>query len=171
MLQTETSDMTNHRFRQALARTGIFLISLALTACASAATATSASPGFTGYDWQVTAIAHDGKVTAIPARTGVDLQFSPGGQFGANDGINFHSGTYRATADGFSTGVLAVTAMGYAGNDPFILLARSAMASLGNPATYPARLNGDRLVVSVGSYTLTCRRASRQADAPKPVHT
>jgi len=163
--------MTNKTFRQALARAWIFLVSLALAACGSVVSANSVSPGFTGYDWQVVAIGHGGKVTRIPARLEVALQFSPGGQFGANDSINFHSGTYRATRDGFTTGVLAVTASGYAGHDPAILLAMSAMGPFGNPATYPVRLTGDRLMVDVGSYTLTCHRAGPQADAPAPTGT
>lgn len=163
--------MTNDAFRRALAGAWIFLVSLALAACGSVVPASSGSPGFTGYDWQVVAISHGGKVTAIPARLGVELQFSPGGQFGANDSVNFYSGTYRTTKDGFTTGVLAQTAAGYGGNDPDILLAISAMASFGNPATYPVRLSGDRLVVDVGSYTLTCHRAGRQADAPAPAGT
>jgi hypothetical protein len=166
--KAETRDMTNQTLRQALASAWIFLVSLALAACGSAAPASSASPGFTGYDWQVVAIGHGGKVTPIPARLGVALQFSPGGQFGASDGIHGYGGTYRATRDGFTTGVLAVTANGYVGHDPAILLAMSAMGSFGNPATYAVRLTGDRLVVDVGSYTLTCHRAGSQADAPAP---
>jgi hypothetical protein len=156
--------MTNQALRQALASAWIVLAMLALAACGSVAPASSASPDFTGYDWQVVAISHGGKVTRIPARLGVALQFSPGGQFVAIDGISGHSGTYRTTRDGFTTGVLAVTGNGYAGHDPAILLARRAMGSFGNPAAYAVGLTGDRLVVDVGSYTLTCRRAGPQAD-------
>jgi hypothetical protein len=163
--------MTNQTFRQALASAWIFLVPLAVAACGSAAPASSASPGFTGYDWQVVAIGHGGKVTPIPARLEVALQFSPGGQFVAFDSVSGHSGTYRATGDGFTTGVLATTANGYAGRDPAILLARTAMDSFGNPATYAVRLTGDRLVVDVGSYTLTCHRVGPQADVPAPAGT
>jgi hypothetical protein len=170
-LKTETQDMTNQTLRQSVASAWIFLVPLALAACASVAPASSASPGFTGYDWQVAAIGHGGKVTPIPTRLGVALQFSPGGQFGASDGISFHSGTFRATRDGFTTGVLATTADGYAGHDPAILLARTAMDSFGGPATYAVRLTGDRLVVDIGSYTLTCHRAGPQADVPAPTGT
>jgi len=170
-LKTETRDMTNQTRRLALASAWIFLVSLAMAACGSAAPANSASPSFTGYDWQVVAIGHGEKVTRIPARLEVALQFSPGGRFGANDSINFHSGTYRATRDSFTTGVLAVTAVGYAGHDPAILLAMSAMDSFGDRATYPVRLSGDQLVVDVGSYTLICHRVGPQADAPAPEGT
>ncbi len=144
----------------------IFLTSLVLAACGSATSASSVSPGFTGYNWQVVAISHDGKVTSIPARMQVTLRFSPGGQFGANDGVNSHSGTYRTTSDGFTTSALASTLVGYAGHDPAVLLAISAIGSFGNGVHATVRLSGDRLVVGVSSYTLTCQRRSLQADVP-----
>src|ERR1700733_6260362 len=68
-----------------------------------------------------------------------------------------HTGTYRATSDGFTTGVLAVTGNGYAGHAPAILLARPAIDSFDGAARATVRLTGDRLVVYVGSYTLACR--------------
>jgi heat shock protein HslJ len=163
--------VTNQALRQALARAWVVLVALALAACGSAAPPSSASPGFSGYDWQVVAIGHAGKVTPIPARLEVALQFSPGGQFVAFDGISGHSGTYRATRDGFSTGVLAVTGNGYAGHDPAILLARPAVDSFDGDARATVSLTGDRLVVSVGSYTLTCRRASPQGATAAPAGT
>jgi heat shock protein HslJ len=163
--------MTNQALRQALASAWIILAALALAACGSAAPAGSASPGFTGHDWLVVAIGHAGKVTPIPARLEVALQFSPGGQFVAFDGISGHTGTYRATRDGFTTGVLAVTGNGYAGHDPAILLARPAIDSFDGDARATVRLTGDRLAVYVGSYTLTCRRASPQGATPAPAAT
>jgi hypothetical protein len=90
------------------------------------------SSGFTGYDWQVVAISHGGKVTNIPARLQVGLRFSPGGQFGASDGVNFHSGTYRTTGDGFTTSILDSTLVGYGGHDPAVLLAISVIGSFDN---------------------------------------
>jgi heat shock protein HslJ len=161
-----------HRARfLALASVCIFLISLALAACGSATAARSVSPGFTGYDWQVAAISHNGKVTSIPARMQVALQFSPGGQFGANDSINFHGGTYRTTSDGFTTSAMASTAAGYAGHDPAVLLATGAIGSFNNGAHATVKLTGDRLVVGVGSYTLTCQRRGPRADVPAPAGT
>jgi hypothetical protein len=176
-LKTETRDMKNKTRGQALASAGILLVSLALAACgsvvsarpvsapasAASAPASSASPGFSGYDWQVIAIGKGGKVTPIPARLKVDLRFSSSGQFVASDGIHGISGTYRTAKDGFTTGLMAKTANGYIGNDPAIVLAIRAMESFGNPATYSATLTGDRLVVDVGPYKLTCHRAGPQA--------
>jgi heat shock protein HslJ len=169
--RTEIRDMTNKTLCQALASAWIFLVSLALAACGSVAPARSASPGFTGYDWHVLAIGDGGKVTRIPARLEVALQFSARGQFGANDSINFHSGTYQTTRDGFTTGVLAQTLVAYAGHDRAILLAMRAMQSFDAGVRATARLTGHRLVVDVGSYELTCQRAGPQADAPAPVPT
>ena len=155
----------------ALAGVGIVLASLALSACGSATSARPAPPGFTGYDWNVVAISHGGKATSIPARLQVALQFSPGGQFGANDSINFHSGTYRTTGNGFTTSDLISTAVGYVGPDPAVLLAESAIGSFDNGAHATVKLTGDHLVVSIGSYTLTCQRGGPRADAPAPANT
>ncbi|HEY2638837.1 MAG TPA: hypothetical protein VGI66_02990 [Streptosporangiaceae bacterium] len=149
----------------------IFLASLALAACGSATSSRPVSAGFSGYDWQVVAIGHHGKVTSIPARLQVALQFSPGGQFGANDSVNFHGGTYRSTSDGFTISALAGTLAGYAGYDPAVLLAISAIGSFGDGAHATVKLTADRLVVGIGSYTLTCRRRSPRADVPAPAGT
>jgi hypothetical protein len=116
----------------------------------------------------VVAISHDGQVTSIPSRLQVSLRFSPGGQFGANDSINFHSGTYRRTGDGFTTSALSTTAVGYVGHDPAVLLAISAIDSFDNGVRATAAPTADRLVVAVGTYTLTCQRPSRQTDIPAP---
>jgi hypothetical protein len=120
---------------------------------------------------RLVAISHGGNVTRIPPRLQVDLRFSPGGQFGASDGVNFHGGTYRATGDGFTASALAGTLAGYAGHDPAVLLAISAIGSFGDGARATAELTGDRLVVGVGCYTLTCQRRGPQADVPSPAGT
>src|SRR5258708_2101237 len=127
----------------ALAGARTLLMSLALAACGLATSARPVSPGFTGYIWQVAAISHDGKVTSIPAQPQVALRFSPGGQFGANDSINFHSGTYRTTGDGFTTSVLSSTLAGYSGRDPAVLLAITAIGSFDNGAHPPLNLTPD----------------------------
>jgi hypothetical protein len=161
-----------HRARfLALAGAPIVLMSLALAACGSATSARSVSPGFTGYVWQVVAISHGGKVTSIPPRLQVALRFSPGGQFGANDSINFHSGTYRITSDGFTTSALSTTLAGYAGHDPAVLLAISAIGSFDNGVRATVKLTAGQLVVGVGSYTLTCQRRGPQASVPTPAGT
>jgi hypothetical protein len=138
--------------RQMAASAMLLLCLIALAACASA------PPGYTGYTWTVDSIRHDGKTTAIPARVGADLQLSPGGRFTASDGFHTYSGSYRAAGDAFTTSQAAVTANAYGGNDPFLMLAISAMTALGSPGRFPVALRGDRLAVQAGSYTLNCRR-------------
>lgn len=147
--------MTGKALRQLAASTWLLLSLIALAACASAA------PGYTGYTWTVGSISHDGKVTAIPARVQAYLQLSPGGQFTASDGSHAYSGTYSAAGDAFTTSQAAVTANGYGGKDPFLLLTITAMGALGSPARYPVTLRGDRLAVQAGSYTLNCLRGQR----------
>jgi len=155
----------------ALVGASILLASPALAGCGSATSAKAVPPGFTGYVWRVVAISHDGKTTSIPARPQVALRFSPGGQFGANDSVNFRSGTYRRTVDGFTTSALSSTLAGYAGHDRAVLLAISAIGSFDNGVHATAKLTADRLVVGVGSYTLVCERRGPQADIPTPAGT
>jgi hypothetical protein len=169
--QAEVRPMRRRPWFLALAGACMLLMSLALAACGPATSARSASPGFTGYVWQVVAISHGGEVTSIPARLQAVLRFSPGGQFGANDSVNFHSGTYRTTRDGFTTSALSSTLVGYAGHDPAVLLAISAIGSFGDGVHATVKLTAGRLVVGVGSYTLTCQRRGPQADVPTPAGT
>lgn len=163
--------MTNRTLRRVVASAWIILSLTALAACASAAAASpgapagSASSRYAGYNWRVVSVSHHGKVTPIPPRYQVTMQFSPGGQFLASDGIHGYSGTYRAAGGAFTTSAMAVTANAYMGNDPILGLTNSAMDPLVTPATYPAVLTGGRLAVDIGSYTLTCRRAGHPADA------
>jgi heat shock protein HslJ len=148
----------------ALATACFCLASLALAACGSATpprpttSASSASAGFTGYQWHVLAIRHEGKVTSIPARFNVDLRFSRTGRFLADDPINSHSGSFRVTPGGFTTSEVGSTAVGYTGHDQVILLSQRAMMAFGNGAQASAKMTGNRLVVSVADYTLTCQR-------------
>ena len=114
--------------------------------------------------WSVVAISHDGKQTSIPAHYNVYLQFAPNGQYGANDPVNYHFGTYRQTGDGFKTSLVAVSAVGYAGNDPVITLAMNAISRLDNLADVPATVTGNQLDVVAGGYTLTCRRPGEQGN-------
>lgn len=147
-------------------------VSGAAAGCGIAASGTSpesaptAQAGFAGYKWQVVAIHHAGKGTPVAARYAVYLQFTPDGQFGANEPVNYHSGAYHQTGDGFTTSGMGSTGAGYAGHDPVVLLSVSAISAFGNGTHAKVRLTGDQLAVTVGSYLLTCQRAGRQADFP-----
>lgn len=142
----------------------VALVALAAVACGSSAGGSSMLAGFAGYKWSVVAIGHDGKETAIPAHYNVYLQFAPNGQYGANEPVNYHFGTYRPTGDGFTTSLVAVSAVGYAGNDPVILLSVDAIHSLDDVADASVEVTGDRLDVTAGGYTLTCQRAGEQGN-------
>ena len=149
----------------------VALMALAAAACGSTAGGSSMLAGFAGYKWSVVAIGHDGKQTSIPAHYNVYLQFAPNGQYGANDPVNSHFGTYRQTGDGFTTSLVAVSAVGYAGNDPVITLTIGAISRLDDVADASATVTGNRLDVVAGGYTLTCQRAGEQANFPPAVHT
>jgi hypothetical protein len=140
------------------------LVAFAVLACGSTAAGGSSPARFAGYKWSVVAIRHDGKETPVPAHYNVYLQFAPNGQFGANDPVNYHFGTYRQTGNGFTTSLIAVTAVGYGGHDPVIVLAMSAIHSLDDVADASVRLAGDQLEVMAGGYTLTCQRAGAQGN-------
>jgi hypothetical protein len=149
----------------------VALMALAAAACGSAAGGSSMLAGFAGYKWSVVAIGYDGKQTSIPAHYNVYLQFAPNGQYGANDPVNYHFGTYRPTGDGFTTSLVAVSAVGYAGNDPIITLTMGAISRLDDVADASVTVTGSRLDVVAGGYTFTCQRASEQANFPPAAHT
>lgn len=139
------------------------LASLAIAGCGTttagtAAPATVAAEAFAGYKWQVVTITRDGKQTPIPARYDVYLSFTRSGQFGANEPINSHGGTYRATSDGFTTGSMTSTAAGYAGHDPVTLLAVGAISAFNPGVDAAATMSGNQLTVTVGGYQLGCQR-------------
>jgi hypothetical protein len=146
---------------------GACLLLVALPMAAS----DSLTPGFIGYDWQVITISYHGTATNIPASLQAFLWFSPDGQFGADAAANFQSGGFfHTTRDGFTVSDMGAggPVAGYAGHDPTVMLAINAIGSFyfddGVHAT--VKLTGDRLVVGVGSYTLTCQLHGPQADIP-----
>ena len=140
-------------------------VALMLLTAAGCATATSGA-GFAGYKWSVVAIDHAGTQTPIPARYPVYLQFAPDGQFGANEPVNYHGGTYVQTADGFTTSHVYSTLAGYAGRDPVVLVAQDAISAFNDDARATAMVTGNQLTVTVAGYMLTCQRAGKQANFP-----
>ena len=148
------------------------LMSVAVAGCATNAngisqqTPPAGQAGFAGYRWQVVDIDHAGTQTSVPARYAVYLQFGLNGQFGAHEPVNYHGGTYHSTSDGFTTGGMSSTLVGYAGHDPVVLLSVSAISAFEDGVRATVRLAGDRLAVSVGGYLLTCQRDGRQAGLP-----
>ena len=141
------------------------LIALVFLTAIGCATTTSGA-GFAGYKWSVVAIDHAGRETPVPSMYSVSLQFTPAGQFGANDSVNYHSGTYRQIDGGFTTSHLGTTLVGYMGNNPVVLAAQSAIAAFGSGTRATATVTGNRLVVTVAGYMITCQRAGKQPDFP-----
>jgi META domain len=141
------------------------VIALVFLMAAGCATTTSGA-GFAGYKWSVVTIDYAGKETPVPSLYSVFLQFTPSGQFGANDSVNYHSGTYRQTGDGFTTSHVGTTLAGYMGNNPVVLAAQSAIAAFGDGTRATATVTGDRLIVTVAGYMLSCQRDGKQANFP-----
>jgi hypothetical protein len=151
-------------------------MSLAAAGCATTVSGASVSPksspsGFAGYTWTVTTITHGEKQTPIPARYEVALVFTPNGQFGASDPVNYHSGTYRQVGGGFTTSGLAVSAVGYAGDDPVTLLAMGAMSAFDNGVHATASVSGDRMTISVDGYLIDCKRDGVKLELELARHT
>lgn len=150
----------------------VALMALAVAACGSAAAGGSSPARFAGYRWSVVSIRHNGRETPVPARYNVYLQFAPNGQYGANDPVNYHLGTYRPTGDGFATGHVATTLAGYSGEDPVTLLAMAAISSLdADTSATVLNLGAATIAIAVNGYTLTCQRAGEQANFPPAART
>lgn len=128
----------------------------------------AARAGFAGYKWTVVTIGHDGKTTPIPASYRVYLQFTPNGQFGANEPVNFHSGRYEATPGGFTISELTSTAAGWSGSDPVVLLSINAISAFDGRTRALTRISGDTLTINVNGYTLTAQRDGTQANWTVP---
>jgi hypothetical protein len=137
------------------------VVGVLLAACSSPA---GQAAEFTGYKWAVVSISHDGETTPIPGSYQVYLQFAPDGHFGANEPVNYHSGNYRVTPDGFTTSGLVSTAAGYAGRDPVVLLSVSAISAFNDDVRAQASVSGGALTVVVGGYTLVTRVDGKQAN-------
>jgi hypothetical protein len=140
------------------------VVGVLLAACSSPAGQATTTAEFTGYKWAVVSISHDGRTTPVPGSYRVYLQFTPDGHFGANEPVNYHSGSYRVTPDGFTTGGLVSTAAGYAGRDPVVLLSVSAISAFGDDVRAQTSVSGGALTVVVGGYTLLTRVDGRQSN-------
>ena len=150
----------------------VVLIALVAAGCAASAkpgrpqagepipSATTQAP-IVGYKWLVTSITSHGKQTPIPNRdlaNKVYVLFTPNGQFAADDPINIYEGYYRLVGDGFTTNGLRGSAVGYAGNNPLMLLMINAISAFNNGVHATATVTGNRLVISVGGFLLDCER-------------
>src|SRR5215468_5550033 len=153
--------------RLSLASASVCMLILVLAACGSAAAPkpAAAATTFVGYKWTVVRIAHGGKTTPVPAGDGVYLLFAPNGDFGANEPVNYHGGTYTVTPGGFTTHGIYQTLVGSSG-PPSVEV--EAISAFGDGTRASAKVGGDTLTVTVNGYTLTTRRAGKQANVPAP---
>ncbi len=156
---------------------------------------TSMSRSYAGRHWRLTSVSHNGATVAIPARVGATIDFSASahycgrgalfgqcpGKIGINDSVNFLSGSYRLTVDGFATTDVGTTLVLYAGPDTTRKLVISAMdqvaygrvASTGFSGNADVRASVDRdvLTLTVPDYvlTLTAQGKSRlDTSSPSP---
>jgi hypothetical protein len=138
----------------------VAVVLMALMAAGCGVSANSA--GFVGYKWRVTSITSHGKQTPLSGSerqvNDVYVLFTRNGQFGANDAVNFHSATYHLVGDGFTTGEVATTLVGYGGDNQVILLAVDAISAFNGGVHAKATVTGNRLVISVGGFLLNCQR-------------
>jgi hypothetical protein len=164
--------------RHAFAVAAAVVLACVLAACGSVSgqhpsqAGNQSDAGFAGYKWTVVAITHQGKTTVVPAgddaRTGTYLLFTPDGHFGANEPVNYHGGTYTVTPGGFTTHGIYQTLVGFAG-PPSVEIAAISAFDDGTHAS--AEVSGNTLMVSINGYTMTARRAGRQANFPPPAQT
>lgn len=166
----------------AFTSTAAGLLASAIAGCGSAVThvppaapASASRPtttaGFAGYKWTVVSIGHGGNTTPIPTKYWIYLQFTPNGQFGANEPVNFRSGRYEVTPGGFTTSELASTLAGWSGSDPVVMLAIDAISAFDDGTRALTRIGGDTLTVTVNGYTLIAQRDGAQANWPAPKRT
>jgi hypothetical protein len=158
-------------FGKAATAAAVVLIALAAAGCAASAESgrqpagepipsATAQARIVGFKWLVTSITSHGKQTPIPRDLAnqVYVLFTPNGQFAADDPINIHEGYYRLAGDGFTTNGLMVSAVGYAGNNPLMLLAINAISAFNNGVHATTTVTGNRLLISVGGFLLNCER-------------
>ena len=124
------------------------IASTAIAGCSTATAGTPAGGAFAGYKWQVVTITHAGKQTPIPARYNVYLSFGPGAQFGANEPVNYHSGTYHLADGGFSTSALGTTLVAYGGKDPIVFLSVDAVSAFDPGVHATAAVTGAKVAVN-----------------------
>jgi hypothetical protein len=188
--------MVRYSLSATYSRVGIFVLSLALSACASSAppkveSAQSTAPagpvptspvpkptaartggmhsGFVGYRWTVTAISKGGPDVAVPARYAVFLSFYRDGMFVGNEPVNTHPGSYRVTDDGFITGDVGTSDVLGGAKDAASELAIEAMLAFTmHPGTHAVvEVSGQRMTVRENGFTLRCVQAAK-ATAPDP---
>lgn len=90
----------------------------------------------------------------------VFVAFYPGGEYGADDGINGIGGHYRITSRHIELSGTVTTLVGYGGTDPNVLATQAGFAALtSGHSAVTARIGDGQLTLSGPGYTLWFRNA------------
>ncbi|HEV2377954.1 MAG TPA: hypothetical protein VGS19_38060 [Streptosporangiaceae bacterium] len=133
--------------------------------------ASSTGAGYVGSNWRLTSVAEGTRTTTIPADAGAYVYLVRDGVIAANDGVNFMSGRFTKSADGFKVHGDIMSLAGYLGRDPHVLAAIGAIDTLmlGNGQSGQDTVvsaNRTRLVVQAGAYRLTFERTGPAPNWP-----
>jgi hypothetical protein len=156
-------------------------LAVALAACASGPeragtprTTGSQLTGIVGFRWQITEIRHGPRTVTIPRGRGAYFALTTDGTLVADDTVNYHSGRFTPTADGYHVTTMATTLVGYSSHDPVTLAVIDGTLALTDQGTDVAvHLAGDRLGLSAGTYRITAVRVGPEPvpSTPSPTDT
>jgi len=151
---------------------------------------TASAADYVGSVWLLTDVEEGGRSFAIPAHSPgasqARMALLPDGRIQIDDSLNFVSGRFTKTADGFEVRDTATTLVGWMGTDPVRAATMRGMNALAfwnvdgaTPA--PARntvvgADGTRLVIQTGTFRLTFVRTGPAGTAglqapPEPAAT
>jgi hypothetical protein len=128
---------------------------------------TASAADYVGSVWLLTDVEEGGRSFAIPAHSRARMALLPDGRIQIDDSLNFVSGKFTKTADGFEVRDTATTAVGWMGTDPVRAATMRGMDALAfwnvdgaTPTRGPARntvvsADGARLVIQTGTFRLT----------------
>ena len=111
--------------------------------------------------WRVVTVTDPGTRTAITSRR-VIVDFIAGGEFHADDDVNYYSGKWRATSGGLDITNVGTTLAAYGGNDPAVLAAQRGIGALTSSTTaVRVRLASDALRLTAKGVVLDLVRDGR----------
>ena len=128
---------------------------------------TASAADYVGSVWLLTNVEEGGRSFAIPAHSKARMTLLPDGRIQIDDSLNFVSGKFTKTADGFEVRDTATTLVGTIDTDPVRTATIRGMDALAfsnvdgaTPTRGPARntvvsADGTRLVIQTGTFRLT----------------
>ena len=140
---------------------------------------TASGADYVGSVWLLTDVEEGGQSFAIPAHSRARMALLPDGRIQIDDSLNFVSGKFTKTADGFEVRDTTTTFVGIIDADPVRVATMRGMDALAfwyvdgaTPTRGPARntvvsADGTRLVIQTGTFRLTFVRTGRaEGEAP-----